>query len=202
MEVRITHCVIWLIWNWIVIIIFYHLIDFKLKVYLKLKVQGHLNLHLNLNVQGHWNWIWNWRYKDIVPFDANRVPVQPYKVDGDREVRFIKCCLYIHISSFFINLFNFTSRKSQLPLISCYVIASTTDVYHFQASDYINASFIPDQLTGYPRKYIAAQVRKYLINIWQLGQILIVRNIWLLRLRNMKLLMLKSKTCQIDVQHF
>ena len=26
------------------------------------------------------------RYKDIVPFDANRVPVQPYKVDGDREV--------------------------------------------------------------------------------------------------------------------
>jgi len=50
------------------------------------------------------------RYKDIVPFDANRVPVQPYKVDGDRE-----------------------------------------------ASDYINASFIPDQLTGYPRKYIAAQ---------------------------------------------
>jgi len=50
------------------------------------------------------------RYKDIVPFDANRVPVQPYKVDGDRE-----------------------------------------------PSDYINASFIPDQLTGYPRKYIAAQ---------------------------------------------
>ena len=29
----------------------------------------------------------------------------------------------------------------------------------FQPSDYINASFIPDQLTGYPRKYIAAQVR-------------------------------------------
>ena len=28
----------------------------------------------------------NCRYKDIVPFDANRVPVQPYKVDGDREV--------------------------------------------------------------------------------------------------------------------
>jgi len=50
------------------------------------------------------------RYKDIVPFDANRVQVHPYKVDGDRE-----------------------------------------------PSDYINASFISDQLTGYPRKYIAAQ---------------------------------------------
>ena len=29
---------------------------------------------------------YNSRYKDIVPFDANRVQVHPYKVDGDREV--------------------------------------------------------------------------------------------------------------------
>lgn len=50
------------------------------------------------------------RYKDIVPFDANRVNVQPYKIVGDRE-----------------------------------------------PSDYINASFVTDQVSGAPRKYIAAQ---------------------------------------------
>lgn len=50
------------------------------------------------------------RYKDIVPFDSNRVPVQPYRTDGDKE-----------------------------------------------PSDYINASFVCDHVTGAPRKYIAAQ---------------------------------------------
>ena len=39
----------------------------------------------------------NCRYKDIVPFDANRVPVQPYKVDGDREVLHqIQIYKYVH----------------------------------------------------------------------------------------------------------
>ena len=40
---------------------------------------------------------------------------------------------------------------------------------YFQPSDYINASFISDQLTGYPRKYIAAQVRHIFIQLqfWQ-----------------------------------
>merc|ERR1719334_507148 len=50
------------------------------------------------------------RYKDIVPFDANRVPVPPFKTPGDKE-----------------------------------------------PSDYINASFVSDQVSGGARKYIAAQ---------------------------------------------
>ena len=49
-------------------------------------------------------------YKDIVPFDYNRVPVAPYKISGDLE-----------------------------------------------PSDYINASFVSDVLTGANKRYIAAQ---------------------------------------------
>ena len=68
------------------------------------------------------------RYKDIVPFDHNRVRVlPPYKIAGDSVPR------------------SHTALHST---------GLTTDTL---CSDYINASFICDQMAGSGRRYIAAQ---------------------------------------------